>query len=676
MEARRIGVVGAGNMGSGIAQKIATEGLDVVLLDLDQAAVDRGLERIRTLLGEGVERKIFRPHQVEEILGRLHGTADFQDARDCDLIIEAVFEDLQVKKDLFAKLDGICAEKTILATNTSSFYVKDVAAATQRPDRVVGLHYFYHPAKNRLVEVIPGEATSEATRAWAWTFSEIVGKTPIHSADAPGFVVNRYFVPWLNEAGRLLEEGVADIPTIEAAAKQAFRIGMGPFELMNVTGVPITLHAATTLGQELGDFYAPCSRIAQQVDSKEDWDLSGEPDEAKFAAVADRLFGVVFQVAAQLVDEGVCSIEDCDIGARVGLRWALGPFELMNKVGVDTALKQVQALCGRYPELDVPKPLADQAATGRPFAFRLVTLDVQDGLAEITLNRPDALNALNEDLVAQLEERFAEANTRSDVRTIVLRGAGKAFVAGADIRFFVKNIKADDFDRIQSFTERGQRLFRAIDGSDKRIIVRLDGLSLGGGSELALCADWVIATEKGAMGFPETGIGIYPGLGGTQRTLRRVGLGLARYLVLTGDIQPADAARRLGLVDEVVPAAAIDARIRELHAADRLPAAPGPEPDDRQRALASYFEEADLEALLRGEVEAGDEGVAKVAGRVKHKAPIACRLADAMIAKGASDGLDAGLEAELAGLREVFGTEDALEGLSSLGRKRPEFKGR
>ena len=245
MSKRRIGVVGAGNMGSGIAQKTATEGFEVVLVDVDEEAAKRGKEKIVTLLAEGVERRIFPQETATAIAGRIHPSGRLEDLADVELVIEAVFEDLDVKRELFAKLDTICHDGTILATNTSSFTVDDVASATGRADRVVGLHYFYHPAKNRLVEVVPGSATSTETRERAWTFSEATGKTPIHSADSPGFVVNRYFVPWINEAVRLLDEGVADIPTIEEGAKKAFRIGMGPFELMNVTGVPIAMMDAT-----------------------------------------------------------------------------------------------------------------------------------------------------------------------------------------------------------------------------------------------------------------------------------------------------------------------------------------------------------------------------------------------------------------------------------------------
>jgi enoyl-CoA hydratase/3-hydroxyacyl-CoA dehydrogenase len=383
---------------------------------------------------------------------------------------------------------------------------------------------------------------------------------------------------------------------------------------------------------------------------------------------------VVFYVASQLVDEGVASIEDSDIGARVGLRWALGPFELMNRIGVREAHTMVAELCKRYCEISMPKLLARQAEANRPFEFELVRCRVEDGLAEITLNRPDAMNALNEALVAQLARAFDEVDARSDVQTIVLRGAGKAFVAGADIRFFVKNIEAGDFARIQKFTQAGQELFRRIDESKKHVIVRLDGLSLGGGSELALCADTIVATDKGSLGFPETGIGIYPGLGGTQRTQRRCGAALTRYLVLSGATVDAEAAQSMGLVDHVVAADRIDQRVLELHRSGKRGGGQL-DLDPELSALQDFFETADLEQLLRGEVHSSDDMIRAAAGKIRHKAPLACRLADQMIRTGEQQGQNAGLALELAKLESIFRSSDALEGLRSLGRKKPQFTG-
>ena len=225
---KKIGIVGAGNMGGGIAQKTAQEGLSVVLVDIKPEFVERGLNIIKSSLQEAVDRKILTPEKVAQILGRIHGTTDLAEVKDCDLIIEAVFEDIDVKKDLFKRLDDICDQKTILATNTSSLSVDEIAEATKRPDRFVGLHFFYHPAKNRLLEIIPGAGTSEETVAACKKYSTLTGKTDILVHDAPGFAVNRFFIPWYVEAIRIFEEGIANIPTIDKAAMDAFGIGMGP----------------------------------------------------------------------------------------------------------------------------------------------------------------------------------------------------------------------------------------------------------------------------------------------------------------------------------------------------------------------------------------------------------------------------------------------------------------
>lgn len=316
----KIGVVGAGNMGSGIAQKIAQEGINVTLMDVKEEFVERGLAVIKGILLDGVKRKIFTEEKVEEILGRITGTTDINAVADADLVIEAIFEDKDAKIDLFKRLDDVCQEKTILATNTSSFFVREFAAQISRPDRFVGLHYFFHPAKNRLLEVIPHDGTSQQTIETSILAAKLHGKTSILVKDAPGFAVNRFFVPFLNEAARILEEGVANIPTIEEANKRGFKIGMGPFELMNVTGIPIAAHSSATLGKELGPFYATAQILKAQMEKKENWDLEGEVDESKIQTVIDRTYGVCLGVAAALVDEGVASIEDTDRGAKIGLR--------------------------------------------------------------------------------------------------------------------------------------------------------------------------------------------------------------------------------------------------------------------------------------------------------------------------------------------------------------------
>ena len=674
---KKIGVVGAGNMGSGIVQKIAQEGIPVVMVDLKEEFVERGLGTIRRLLQEGVERKIFKPEQVQEILARVQGTTDFNAVADADIVIEAVFEDKQVKTDLFQRLDRICSPKTILATNTSSFYVREFADKTSRPDRFVGLHYFYHPAKNRLLEVIPHSGTSPETVEKSLLAAKLHGKTSILVKDAPGFAVNRFFVPFLNEAARMLEEGLADLPTIEEAGKRAFKIGMGPFELMNVTGIPIAVHAATTLGNELGPFYAPAPILRAQMEKKTNWNLEGKVDEAKLPALIDRFQGVCLGVAAALVGEGVASIEDTDRGAKIGLRWILGPFEIMNKIGIGKTYEVVQAICRKYPDFKLPAILEKQHRLGKPFEFNFVDLEVKNGIAYVTLNRPEAMNALNEAVVAQLDRRFTQAENDAGVKAIVFQGAGKAFVAGADIRYFVEKIKAGRIPDIAAFTRKGHELLLRIEESRKLTIALLDGLSLGGGSELALACQAIVATPAGSMAFPETGIGIYPGLGGMLRMARHVGPALAKYFAFTGAFISAADALALGIVTKLVEPAEVDAAIHSLAVAGKPDKYRSCDIPEKFKAFAALFGPGSVAALLSGKIPGGAnaELAGKVVKALGYKAPLALRIADEIVDQQAVLPMRAAVEIELGRLKDIFSTADALEGLSSVGRRRPEFKG-
>ncbi len=674
---KKIGIIGAGTMGAGIAQKTAQSGLDVVLMDIGDEQLKVGLGRIRKMLEKGVERKVFREGEPGRILGRIQGTTSLKDLADCDLVLEAVFEDLGIKRKLIADLEEIVRPDCILGTNTSSFKVDAVAEGAKIPGRVIGLHYFFHPAQNRLLEVIPAATTSSQAREDSWAFAEATGKTAIHSADAPGFVVNRFFVPWLNESVRLLGEGVADLPTIEDVSMKLFGIGMGPFKLMNVTGVPIAQHAAAGLASELGDFYAPCERLVEQVSSKKDWDLEGEVSEKGARDVEDRLLGVILLVAASLVEEGVSSPEDTDIGAMVGLRWPAGPFALANKMGVERAVKAAAAIADKY-KLVLPKALAERMEKPAPFVLRAANLTVEDGIAVITMNRPNAMNALDPDTVASLEAAFDAAAADDSVKAIVIEGRGKAFIAGADIKYFLKN----EIPQIESFTRKGAELLLRIDQCEKPVVARLNGLALGGGAEVALACDAIVADAGAVIGFPETGIGIYPGLGGTQRTVKRCGLPVSRYMLFTGDVIPAAKAAALGLVDRVAPSGTSMGMVKSMLAEGAIEAGEGAgklaEPSaETTGKYEAIFSDEGTAKLFDGTFAAADKDGEKIAKKFGSKAPVAMQMAHEFMNKAAQMPIADGVEMELGGLPKIFSTEDARTGLSSVGgRERPVFKGK
>ncbi|MBI4532324.1 MAG: 3-hydroxyacyl-CoA dehydrogenase/enoyl-CoA hydratase family protein [Candidatus Melainabacteria bacterium] len=684
--AHGVAVLGAGNMGAGIAQKIAQEGIPVFLCDCTYELANKGKDKIALLLAEGVDKRLFDTAEMERILARITPTDELQVVKEVALVIEAVFEDMAVKEKLFSELHQICVPHTIFTTNTSSLSVEQLGRVSGRPQEFAGIHFFYHPAKNKLLEVIAAPGTSRQTERALWDFARAIKKIAIKTADSAGFAVNRFFVPWLNEAVRLYAEGIANIATIEDTAKDTFKIAMGPFELMNVTGIPIALHAATSLGRTFGQFYEAAPLLAEQVDSGKLWLLDGSIEAAKRDEVQERLLGCVFLIATTLVDEGVASREDTDRGATVGLRWAEGPFQMMNRLGTSKACELVEKFIARYPYLSFPHSLKQVASKNTAWALSYLDMTIQDGVARIAFNRPEAMNALNPRVAGELRWRFEEAEANPKVEAIVFDGIGKAFVAGADIRFFVEALERNDFSQIYEFTAEGQDLFKRIAQSGKPTVALVNGIAYGGGAELALACQKIVVGPMAQFAFPETGIGIYPGLGGTQRVPRKIGRELARHLVFTGQSLGASDALAVGLADAVVS----DSECTMLDDLERAHLAVTRARDSQPHtthlpgwaevAIILFSDQNVAETLagkmpvsLNPELHATAEKILKT---LSYKAPVALRIAARLINDGASMSLDEGLALELACLKEIFSTEDAYEGLSSLGKRRPVYKGK
>jgi len=655
-----VGVIGAGTMGSAIAQKFAQEGFTVYLNDREQKYIDKGLSGIRDVLEQGVKRKIFTQENVEEIIDRITGTYNQEDLKVCDLIVEAIFEDFEVKSNLFKALDKLVPNDTILATNTSSFSVSELAESVSHPERFIGLHYFYHAAKNRLVEIVSGKKTSEETYKAMQIFSVQSGKDAITTKDTYGFAVNRFFVPWLNESCKMLEEGVGTIAEIDTICMKTFNIGMGPFALMNATGVPIALHSQKTL-EHFGPSYKVSNRLEEQVASGNDWDLSGMDQVTISAdtekAVNVRILGCTFFVCSQLLEEEVCTPVDLNRGAKIGLRWRKGPVDIMKYFGESEVKRIVSDYVSLYGEV-APKRIADEN-----WKMEYVSLDYNGSRAAITMSRPEDMNALNEEVMSQLDEKFSEAESRSEIDTIILTGSGKAFVAGADIKFFVKNMRSNSVDNIVTFTKYGQEVFKKIDRSSKKVIAILNGLTLGGGMELALCADVLLAVPKTKIAFPETGIGIYPGLGGTQRTTKKIGKGLAKYLVLTGQMLGAEQAFEIGLVDGIIQLS----EVFDIVSGERdIPVKTEIELSGKWKGLDSLFRKNSYKTIISGDYSNGSmdvDNVAKLAKTMSFKAPIAMDFAEELIEEAQ------GPASELDKLVDIFTTKDALLGLTSIGRR-------
>ena len=681
-----VAIVGAGNMGSGIAQKTAQEMFQVQMVDREEQWVNRGQKIISDFLEEAIERRIFTQSQVEDIKGRISGVIGVENVdSETDLVIEAVFEDFNVKADVFQILDENCGDQTILASNTSSLSVNELSKATSRPDRFVGLHFFYHPAKNRLVEVIPADASSEDTISRVVQYCKQLGKVVIVCKDKPGFVVNRFFVPWLNEACLLMEEGHGTPAQIDAVARRSFNIGMGPFALMNLTGPPIALHSTDYLAQQLNTpRYNGAQNLRDLVDNNAMWEISEneECEEELASIIRERLLGAVFSISSQIVEEEICSMEDVDRGAKVGLRWALGPFELMNEFGIDEAYRMAKSYSELHSDesgFKLPQFLQIKAETGNPWMFEFVDAEIKNGIATVNINRPEAMNALNGTVVEQLGALVDNLNEDTSIHTIVLEGAGKAFVAGADVKFFVDRLDENAFPKIYEFTAEGHNVLGKIENSPKTTIALTTGLALGGGLELALSCDYRIGTRRTQFRFPETSIGIYPGLGGTQRTTRICGVNAARWAILAGNWIGPKQGEDLGLITHLVEPADVEKTIEIISnqgkPANKYTGAPIRMSEAVQAAIEFYSDD-NMNSIMTGQIPEGSlEGYAsRQIKQISRTAPIALRMASNLIDVAASTNLEDGLAAELQNLEDIFSTKDAYEGLSSLIQgRRPNY---
>ncbi|MCG2775614.1 MAG: 3-hydroxyacyl-CoA dehydrogenase NAD-binding domain-containing protein [Desulfobacterales bacterium] len=240
MGIKKLGVVGAGAMGNGIAQLAAQIGCDVVMRDIEDAFVERGMKNIDRFLSKSVEKGKLESKEKDAILGRITGTTDMSRLKDVDFVIEAVIEDLELKKSVFKELDELCRPEVVLASNTSSMSLTEIAAATKRPENVCGMHFFNPVPLMRLVEVIRGYATSDETVAITTDLAKKMGKTTVEvKKDSPGFIVNRIMIPHMVEAIKIVEEGIATKEDVDTAVKNGLNYPMGPFELMDLTGIDI-----------------------------------------------------------------------------------------------------------------------------------------------------------------------------------------------------------------------------------------------------------------------------------------------------------------------------------------------------------------------------------------------------------------------------------------------------
>jgi 3-hydroxybutyryl-CoA dehydrogenase len=388
MSVERVGVVGAGTMGAGIAQIAAVGGFETRLHDPIPAALEAGIERLHSALAKGAARGLWTEADADAASGRVGSATSLADLGECDLVIEAAPEDLELKRKLFMALADTCGPEAILASNTSSLPVTAIAATTPHAERIVGMHFFNPPALMKLVEVVATARSSEAALEATTEAGRRMGRTPIRAKDSPGFIANRLARPFSLESLRMLAEGVADAKTIDRVCRLGGGFRMGPFELIDLIGLDVNLSVARSFYRQGGEpeRWRPSAIQERMVDEgrlgrkngrgfyeygdgphrEADPDLLIEAptlDSAELAkidpaaeAILLRLFAQIANEAAFALEEEVGSPADMDTAMRLGFNWPRGPLELTELIGAEHAAGHLEESRKQHGDAYRPAP--------------------------------------------------------------------------------------------------------------------------------------------------------------------------------------------------------------------------------------------------------------------------------------------------------------------------------
>lgn len=632
----KVGVIGSGQIGPDIALHFAKVlhscDCHVVVVDVVQEALDKGKAKLFKKVDKGGETGAFSAADVEGMKSHVAFTSDYSQLKGADLVIEAATEDLPLKIRIFKQVEELVSPEAILGSNSSHLEPERIFSELRNKGRALCTHYFFPAERNPAMEIIPAKDTNSEVTEFMMRLYESMGKIPVRVGSRYGYAVDPLFEGLMLAGIQCVDAGLGDTKQVDTVAAKCLGLAVGPFTGQNLTGGnPISAHGLGEMHKLLNPWYRVPERLQKMVDAKANWEVParGEtvevpPDKAKI--IEEEMMGAYFAMVCDTLDSGVISTSDFDLIISVALDMK-PPFKLMNSLGVDKALKLVEAFAKKYPDMPVSRCLREQAASGKPWVVLDVLFEKKGDVGVITIRRPKALNALNSKVFKELESYCEIITNDPSIKAGVITGFGnKAFVAGADIK---EMAGLTDPAQGEAFARKGQIASSRLEELGKPIVAAINGLALGGGCELAMCCTARVAPKgiKMFAGQPEVNLGLIPGMGGTQRLPRLVGFEKASEMIRTAKPISSAQALEYGLINEEVAGDVLERAIelaREIAAGktkvklvEQGPLADVPEslPEVNIGHLSQAIDKIAAQAILEGGKMTLDDGLKNEARR-------------------------------------------------------------
>jgi enoyl-CoA hydratase/3-hydroxyacyl-CoA dehydrogenase len=543
-----IAVIGAGTIGPDIGYylKSAMPDIKLYLVDVVEKPLQLAEQRIAGYTDKAVDKKMMTPDKAAAVRKNIVYTTDYQQIKNCQLVVEAATESIPLKQKIFETVENIVGADTIITSNTSSIPADRIFCHMKNPQRTSITHFFAPAWRSLPVEVIAWEKGSQETLDYLFWFFGKTGKAPIITDNAICFILNRIFDNWCNESAYLLDQATAS--QIDKVAEEF--VFAGPFFVLNMTNGNLIVIETNILQMEEGAHYLPASILA----SVDRWltHRPGSPvdvsDEIK-SAVRDRLLGILFSQSFDIIDRGIGTKADLNFGCQVALGFRKGPLDLMRDLGED----EVKRIMDRFRSERSGFPMPQQAYSAYQDFKRFILVDDIDGVKVISIRRPQAMNALNDELTDEILSVFKKFENDPAVKGFIIAGYGTAaFSAGADIGKFPEML--GDARASAQYARDCANVQLHIDQMQKPVVAAVNGFALGGGLEVAIRCHAIVAMKNASFQFPEITLGILPGIGGCVVPYRKwpQGADLFHEMICLGRPLRVEEAADVGMVTQIV----------------------------------------------------------------------------------------------------------------------------